>query len=209
MRTRHMWLSAQGRRCPQTPYKRGTLGCDKGADERAYPWGAISPLDGCVRRREKGRNSMGCLFLFFFSTIGTKRGLGGSTEGYEASASTTRRSSSRSGTIVPRSADNETLRGQLSLLLLLRRWLVLAFIVSLIVLVGALFFAGGEAYGQDGGDSTTTSGDSGGGRRGCGGGGGGSTTTSAVSGGGKGASGGGGGDSTTTSGDTGGGKGGS
>src|SRR5215211_2361047 len=120
----------------------------------------MSPLGGCVRRRKKGRNSMGCLFLFF-STIGTQRGLGGSTEGYEASASTAR-STNRSGTIVPRSADNETLRGQLTLLLLLRRWLVLAFIVSLIVLVGALFFAGGEAYGQDGGDSTTTSGDSGG-----------------------------------------------
>src|SRR5215216_5517960 len=154
----------------------------------------MSPLDGCVRRRKKGRNSMGCLFLFF-STIGTQRGLGRSTEGYEASASTVR-SSSRSGTIVSRSEDNETLRGQLSLLLLLRRWLVLAFIVSLIVLVGALFFAGGEAYGQDGGDSTTTSGDSGGGKGGSGGGKGGS-------------GGGGGGDSTTTSGDSGGGKGGS
>src|SRR5215212_4282424 len=120
----------------------------------------------------------------FFSTIGTQRGLGGSTEGYEASASTTR-SSSRSGTIVPRSADNETLRGQLSLLLLLRRWLVLAFIVSLIVLVGTLFFAGGEAYGQEGGDSTTTSGDSGGG-------GGGGGSDKGGSGGGDGGSGGGG-----------------
>src|SRR5215208_7196693 len=125
----------------------------------------------------------------FFSTIGTQRGLGGSTEGYEASASTAR-SINRSGTIVPRSEDNETLRGQLTLLLLLRRWLVLAFIVSLIVLVGALFFAGGEAYGQDGGDSTTTSGDSGGDKGGSGGGD-------------KGGSGGGGGDSTTTSGDSG------
>src|SRR5215213_1767868 len=83
------------------------------------------------------------LFVFF-STLGTQRGLGGSIEGYEASASTAR-STNRSGTIVPRSADNETpLRGQLSLLLLLRRWLALAFIVSFIVLVGALFFASAQ-----------------------------------------------------------------
>src|SRR5919107_4614873 len=122
----------------------------------------------------------------FFSTIGTQRGLGESIEGYEASASTAR-STNRSGTIVPRSADNETpLRGQLTLLLLLRRWFVLAFIVSLIVLVGALFFASGEAYGKDGGDSTTSGGS---------GGGGGDSTTSGGSGGGKGGSGGGGGDS--------------
>src|SRR5215217_2885591 len=102
----------------------------------------------------------------FFSTIGTQRGLGGSTEGYEASASTAR-SINRSGTIVPRSEDNETLRGQqLSLLLLLRRWLALAFIVSFIVLVGALFFASAQAYAEDGGSGggdTSTSGDSGGG----------------------------------------------
>src|SRR5215212_12100372 len=169
---------------------------------RGAPWstlGCHEPLDdGCGGGGRKAVIPWGASFLFF-STIGTQRGLGGSTEGYEASASTTR-SGSRSGTIVPRSADNETLRGQLSLLLLLRRWLVLAFIVSLIVLVGALFFAGGEAYGQDGGDSTTTSGDSGGGKGGSGGGGGGdSTTTSGDSGGGKGGSGGGGGvDSTTT-----------
>src|SRR5215217_7950355 len=163
----------QGRRCPQTPYKRGTLGCDKGPDERAYAWRAMSPLGGCAGRRKKGRNSMGCLFLFF-STIGTQRGLGGSTEGYEASASTAR-SNSRSGTIVSRSEDNETLRGQLSLLLLLRRWFVLAFIVSLIVLVGALFFASAQAYAKDGGSGgggTSTSGDSGGGGGGGSGGGG-------------------------------------
>src|SRR5215218_4706167 len=155
----------QGRRCSQTPHKRGTLGCDKGPDERAYAWRAMSPLGGRARRRNKGRHSMGGIFLFFFSTLGTKRGLGGSTEGYEASASTAR-STNRSGTILPRSADNETLlRGQLTLLLLLRRWLVLAFIVSLIVLIGALFFASAQAYAEDsgsGGGGTTTSGDSGG-----------------------------------------------
>src|SRR5215208_2576690 len=131
----------------------------------------------------------------FFSTLGTQRGLGGSTEGYEASASTVR-SINRSGTIVSRSEDNETLRGQLSLLLLLRRWLALAFIVSLIVLVGALFFASAQAYAEDsgsGGGGTSTSGGSGGG--GSGGGGGDSTITSGDSGGGNGGSGGGGGDS--------------
>ncbi len=25
------------------PHKRGTLGCDKGPDERGYAWGAMSP----------------------------------------------------------------------------------------------------------------------------------------------------------------------
>jgi hypothetical protein len=45
---------------------RGTLGCDKSPDERAYAQGAMSPLGGCVRRGRKGRNSMGCIFLFFF-----------------------------------------------------------------------------------------------------------------------------------------------
>src|SRR5215213_9290666 len=64
----------RGRRCPQTPHKRrSTLGCDKGPDERAYAWRAMSPLGGCAGRRKKGRNSMrclfyfmGCIFLFFF-----------------------------------------------------------------------------------------------------------------------------------------------
>src|SRR5215216_4337975 len=56
----------QGRRCPQTPHKRGTLGCDKGPDERAYAWRAMSPLGGRARRRNKGRHSMGGIFLFFF-----------------------------------------------------------------------------------------------------------------------------------------------
>src|SRR5215212_6763365 len=138
----------------------------------------------------------------FFSTIGTQRGLGGSIEGYEASASTAR-STNRSGTIVPRSADNETLRGQLTLLLLLGRWLVLAFIVSLIVLFGALFFTSTQAYAENGGSGgggTSTSGDSGGG--GGGGGSGGSGSGGSDGGSGGSGSGGGGGDSTTTSGDS-------
>src|ERR687886_721894 len=206
-----MWgCRHQGRRCPQTPHKRGILGCDKGPDERAYAWGAMSPLGGHARRRNKGHHSMGCIFLFF-STLGTKRGLGGSTEGYEASASTAR-STNRRGTIVSHSEDNETLRWQqLSLLLLLGRWLVLAFIVSLIVLFGALFFTSAQAYAEDGGSGgggTSTSGDSGGGGGGSGGGGsggGGSGGGDGGSGGGgggsdKSGSGGGGGDSTTTSG---------
>src|SRR5215217_7736377 len=69
---------------------------------------------------------------------------------------------SRSETIVFRSADSETLKWQPTLLVL-KRWLVLAFVVSFIVLLGALFFASGEAYGKDGGESSPTSGDSGGG----------------------------------------------
>src|SRR5215218_734627 len=70
---------------------------------------------------------------------------------------------SRSETIVFRSADSETLKWQPTLLVL-KRWLVLAFVVSFIVLLGALFFASGEAYGKDGGESSSpTSGDSGGG----------------------------------------------
>ena len=47
MRTRHMGLSvsrtALSANASIRPHKRGTLGCDKGPDERAYPWGAISP----------------------------------------------------------------------------------------------------------------------------------------------------------------------
>src|SRR5918997_3120270 len=121
-------------------------------------------------------------FFIFFLEIPIKEVLDGSREGYEASASIFRsRSSDRSGTIVFRREVSETLRWQPSLFLL-RRWLVLAFIVSLIVLIGALSFASGETYGKDGGQSSPTSGDSGGG------GGGGSD---------KGGSGGGGGDSTT------------
>src|ERR687889_2547469 len=60
----------QGRRCPQTPHKRGTLGCDKGPEERAYAWGAMSPRsDGWARRRKKkGGDSVECfLFFLFFS----------------------------------------------------------------------------------------------------------------------------------------------
>src|SRR5215203_2241097 len=123
-------------------------------------------------------------FFIFFLEISIKEVLGRSREGYEASASIFgSRSSDRSGTIVFRREVSETLRWQPSLLL--RRWLVLAFIVSLIVLIGTLSFASGEAYGKDGGQSSPTSGDSGGG------GGGGSAD--------KGGSGGGGGDSTTDS----------
>jgi hypothetical protein len=53
---------------------------------RGAPWGATrapvqegvrlgchEPLDECVRRRKKGPNSMGCLFLFFFDTRYEKR----------------------------------------------------------------------------------------------------------------------------------------
>src|SRR5215212_600365 len=152
------------------------------------------PSDGCTRRR-KGHDSVGVgrifyfhFFYFFLNNRRVKR-FGRSREGYEASASTSR-SSNRRGIIVFRSEVSETLRWHPSLLL--RRWLVLAFIVSLIVLFGALSFASGEAYGKDGGQSSPTSGDSGGS------GGGGSD---------KGGSGGGGGDSTTdpTSGGSGGG----
>src|SRR5215208_7026498 len=70
---------------------------------------------------------------------------------------------SRSETIVFRSADSETLKWQPTLLVL-KRWLVLAFVVSFIVLLGALFFASGEAYAQDASEpSSTPSGDSRGG----------------------------------------------
>src|SRR5215218_7753467 len=70
---------------------------------------------------------------------------------------------SRSETIVFRSADSETLKWQPTLLVL-KRWLLLAFVVSFIVLLGALFFASGEAYAEDGsGQSSPPSGDSGGG----------------------------------------------
>src|ERR687893_2280110 len=101
-------------------------------------------------------------FFIFFLEIPIKEVLDGSREGYEASASIFRsRSRDRSGTIVFRREVSETLRWQPSLLL--RRWLVLAFIVSLIMLIGALSFASGEAYGKDGGQSSPTSGDSGGG----------------------------------------------
>src|SRR5215217_4420002 len=105
---------------------------------------------------------------------------------------------SRSETIVFRSADSETLKWQPTLLVL-KRWLVLAFVVSFIVLLGALFFASGEAYGKDGGESSPTSGDSGGGGsdKGSSGGddgGSGGSGTSAD----KGGSGGSGGDSSTT-----------
>ena len=50
----------------QTPHKRGILGSDKGPDERAYAWRAMSPLGGRARRRNKGRHSMGCIFFVFF-----------------------------------------------------------------------------------------------------------------------------------------------
>src|SRR5829696_6735711 len=97
---------------------------------------------------------------------------------------------SRSETIVFRSADSETLKWQPTLLVL-KRWLVLAFVVSFIVLLGALFFASGEAYGKDGGESSPTSGDSGGGGGGGGsdkGSSGGSTTDPTSGGGGGGGS---------------------
>src|SRR5918997_3781120 len=132
-------------------------------------------------------------FFIFFLEIPIKEVLDGSREGYEASASIFRsRSSDRSGTIVFRREVSETLRWQPSLFLL-RRWLVLAFIVSLIVLIGALSFASGEAYGKDGGQSSPTSGDSGGGGgggsdKGGSGGGGGDSTTDPTSGGGGGGS---------------------
>src|SRR5215208_3419092 len=62
---------------------------------------------------------------------------------------------SRSETIVFRSADSETLKWQPTLLVL-KRWLVLAFVVSFIVLLGALFFASGEAYAQDASEPSST-----------------------------------------------------
>src|SRR5215218_6738980 len=89
----------QGRRCPQAPHKRGILGCDKGPDERAYAWRAMSLLDGCARRRKKGRNSTEYLFCFFANRY-AQRCLGESIEGYETSASTSR-NTNRSRTIVP------------------------------------------------------------------------------------------------------------
>ena len=54
------------------PHKRGILGCDKGPDERAYAWRAMSPLGRRARRRKKGRNSTEYLF-WFFSLIGTPK----------------------------------------------------------------------------------------------------------------------------------------
>src|SRR5829696_3535919 len=71
MRTRHMGLAAsrktlRGRRCPQTPHKRGTLGCDKGHGREGVRLEAHEPLDGCARRTKKGHNSIWYLFLFIF-----------------------------------------------------------------------------------------------------------------------------------------------
>ena len=75
MRTRHMGLPV-----PRTTLsanalqEEGYLGVRQGPpDERAYAQGAMSPLGGCVRRRKKGRNSMGCLFLFFFDNWYAKK----------------------------------------------------------------------------------------------------------------------------------------
>src|SRR5215208_4502474 len=67
----------QGRRCPQAPHKRGTLGCDKGPEERAYAWRTISPRsDGWARRRKKGGeggDSVECFFSFFLDNWCVKR----------------------------------------------------------------------------------------------------------------------------------------